>query len=198
VTREASPAPGTLHSRLRIETRTAHDALEGGLGLMGDISIDTYRHVLARFYGFWIGWQPQVAALLDDPALTTPRQRLHMLERDLLTLGLAAGDLAALPRCPLVDLRDDAESLGSLYVMEGSTLGGRTILQNVDRRLGRRFRAGRAYFSGYGEETGAMWRSFLVRLDRVPAAHMERVSAGAIATFERIAWWAPAASTRVT
>lgn len=170
-------------------TRPAHDALEGSLGLLGDIGLDEYRRVLVRFHGFWAGWQPQVAALLSEEDLTKPRQRLHLIERDLVALGVTAEALATVPRCPLVDLRDAADALGSLYVMEGSTLGGQPILRNIDRCLGSAHTAARGYFNGYGKQTSAMWRSFLSRLEQEPIAHAERVGLGATATFERIAWW---------
>jgi heme oxygenase len=47
-----------------------------------------------------------------------------MLAADLGALGLSVDAMEAVPQCPLTELRDDMEALGSLYVMEGSTLGG--------------------------------------------------------------------------
>ena len=182
-------SPGALLAHLRATTRPAHEALELSLGLLGDIALDEYIRVLIRFHGFWAGWQPQVAALLSEEDLTSPRQRLHLIERDLVAFGVPVEALATVPRCPLVDLRDAAEALGSLYVMEGSTLGGQPILRNIERCLGPTHAAGSAYFNGYGKETSAMWRSFLARLEQEPIAHAERVGFGATATFERIAWW---------
>ena len=73
--------------------------------------------------------------------------------------------------------------------MEGSTLGGRVIQRNVTLRLGFDDRFGCSYFAGHGANTGAMWRSFLARLDEAPMAEAERIADGACATFERLAWW---------
>jgi heme oxygenase len=187
---DAAAPNGPVLGHLRAVTRPAHDRLEGALGLLDEhLDLAAYRRVIECLYGFWHGWQPRVAALLQDEALVRPRQRLHLLEADLAALGLSASQRAALPLCPLPDLEDARQALGSLYVMEGSTLGGRIIRRNVERRLGFDDRAGCAYFTGYGAETGLMWRSFLTRLDAAPTDHAERIGTGASATFECLADW---------
>lgn len=180
---------GTMLQQLRTATRPAHDALEGSLGLLDEqLDRDSYGPVLQRLYGFWQGWEPHVAVLLRGEMLAGQR-RLHLLAADLATLGFSASAVALLPACPLPVLRDAAEALGSLYVMEGSTLGGRVILRNVERCLGLDANAGGSYFAGYGAATGSMWRAFLIRLDAVPAGDAARVATGATATFERLGWW---------
>jgi len=90
---------------------------------------------------------------------------------------------------PLTPLHDAAEALGSLYVMEGSTLGGRLIRRNVQRCLGSVASTACAYFSGYGAETAMMWQAFLGLLDAAPAADRQKIGNGAVATFERLGWW---------
>lgn len=179
-------------ARLRVVTRPAHDLLEGALGLLDEqLDRETYKLVLERFYGFWCGWEPQVATLLQDKPLFDPRRRMHLLRADLAVLGLSARAVDALPKCPLPLLHDAAEALGSLYVMEGSTLGGRIIQRNVERCLGFDSRSGCTYFAGYGASTGIMWRLLLARLDEASATDAERVATGATATFERLAYWLP-------
>jgi heme oxygenase (biliverdin-IX-beta and delta-forming) len=42
-----------------------------------NLDLAAYKGLLARFYGFWSGWQPQVASLLRNDAFLTPRRRLH-------------------------------------------------------------------------------------------------------------------------
>jgi len=185
----AVPREGPLLAHLRAVTRPSHDALEDALGLDGALDLDAYRRLLARFYGFWTGWQPQVAALLAEERLTTPRRRLHLLAADLTASGLSAKDLEALPRCPLTPLQDAMAALGSLYVMEGSTLGGRVIQRNLERSLGALGADSRSYFNGYGPETGRMWLSFLARLEAAPAGAAVRIGRGALATFERLGGW---------
>jgi len=181
---------GAALAHLRAVTRQAHDALEDSLGLLDErLSLDAYKSVLERFYGFWRGWEPQAGALLQDEAFSGPRRRLHLLADDLAALGTAAHALETLPLCPLTTLRDAVEALGSFYVMEGSTLGGRLIRRNVERCLGSDGRAGCSYFNGYGVETGSMWRSLLARVDAAPTADAERMGRGAVATFEHLGRW---------
>ncbi len=177
-------------AHLRSATRQDHLALEGVLGLLDEhLELGAYTEMLRRFYGFWAGWEPQIAALLDDPMLLQPRRRLHLLAADLMTLGLSRHDLARLPDCPLVGLTGVTEALGSLYVMEGSTLGGKVISRNLERCLGAQAGTACSYFHGYGLRTGQMWRAFLAELDRVPAGQAEMAACGARATFQRLGWW---------
>jgi heme oxygenase len=181
---------GLALAHLRTITRPSHDAIEGALGLLDEgLTLGAYVNALSRLYGFWRGWQPQIAFLLQDEDFTAPRRRLHLLAADLSALGVSAGRLDALPSCPLVELRDGIEGLGSLYVLEGSTLGGKVIARNVARRLGDAGGESSSYFRGYGDNTSRMWRSFLARLDEAPEADMRQIGFGALATFERLGSW---------
>jgi heme oxygenase (biliverdin-IX-beta and delta-forming) len=189
----AEASPDLLHL-LRTATRPAHDRIETMLALT-EPSLDgaRYRAVLARFLGFWLGWEPRVAAALDDPLFFAPRRRAHLLRRDLDALGLPEDEIAALPRCALPALAGPQAALGALYVMEGSTLGGRVLVRHVARRLGvAEGMPGALYFSGYGDATGAMWRDFCVRLRAAPAGSAPEITAAALATFDLLAaWFAP-------
>ena len=179
------PHLGTASIRdlLREGTRAEHDRLEDGLRLTDPaLSPDRYREVLSRFHGFWAGWEPRVAAELADDAFLAPRRRLALLRDDLRALGVAA---ERLPVCPPPPLRGRGEAMGSLYVMEGSTLGGRVILKGLER-IGVPQDA-RSYFTGNGEATGTMWRAFLERLEAERDA--AAVLRGAKATFQRLGDW---------
>ena len=173
----------SIRDLLRDGTRVEHDRLEDGLRLTDPaLTLERYRAVLARFHGFWAGWEPRVAAALADDAFLAPRRRLGLLRHDLRALGVVPENL---PVCPPPLLHGRGEAMGSLYVMEGSTLGGRVILKGLER-LGVPPEA-RSYFAGHGEATGAMWRAFLERLEREPDA--AAVLRGAKATFQRLGDW---------
>ncbi|HEY8612583.1 MAG TPA: biliverdin-producing heme oxygenase [Roseomonas sp.] len=174
---------GSLRARLRAATQPDHDRLEDGLRLTDPgLTPERYRAVLARFHGFWAGWEPRVAGELSDDAFLAPRRRLHLLRDDLRALDVAP---EALPICPPPPLHGHAEAMGSLYVMEGSALGGRMILKSLGRLC--LPEGGQSYFAGYGDATGAMWRSFLERLEAEP--DVPAVLRGAKATFETLADW---------
>lgn len=57
-----------------------------------------------------------------------------------------------------------AFAMGIMYVVEGSTLGGRFILKNVSEKLNLDETNGASYFSGYGNKTGSFWKNFLANL----------------------------------
>ena len=58
----------------------------------------------------------------------------------------------------------EAEFMGALYVVEGSTLGGVQIARALAPLVARKGGGGRSFFLGYGDRHGAMWRAFLERL----------------------------------
>jgi heme oxygenase (biliverdin-IX-beta and delta-forming) len=177
-------------AHVRRATRSAHQAIEGSSGLMeANLTAEIYRNVLQRFYSFWMVWEPQIGSLIQDEAFLAPRRRSHLLIADLAGLGVTEHMLIDLPLCPPTDLPDEMSALGSLYVMEGSTLGGRVILRNVEHCLGSEVRASSSYFRGYGAKSGPMWQLFLARLEQAPIASKQQIADGALATFSNLGRW---------
>ncbi|MBV5311335.1 MAG: biliverdin-producing heme oxygenase [Chromatium okenii] len=76
--------------------------------------------------------------------------------------------------------------VGSLYVLEGATLGGRTIARHLRRVLGDEL--GAAWFLDFhGEQTSTVWKQFAGALDELCAEQRlesDAVIAGALATFD--------------
>ncbi|WP_308993868.1 biliverdin-producing heme oxygenase [Mariniflexile litorale] len=79
-------------------------------------------------------------------------------------------------------------ALGMLYVVEGSTLGGRFILKNIETVPGLDQGKGVSYFTGYGSSTGSMWKSFLNTLAQYEADNNcePEIIEGALYAFECI------------
>lgn len=152
----------TLLERLKAETRAEHDRIEIAVDFeRRTATLADYRDLLARYYGFHSVWEEKAEAALVDSAFFQPRRKTGLLERDLAALGLRADEIVKLPRChPLMPLRDQAAALGSMYVIEGSTLGGAIIARGVERNLGLCPETGCAYFRSYGRDTAKMWKSF--------------------------------------
>ena len=99
--------------------------------------------------------------LAPDPDVLPRPLQDQLLVKDLAALGLEPDEIEALPQCrPLMPLRAPEAVLGSMYVVEGSTLGGAIIAREVERRLGLTAETGCAYFRSYGRDTAAMWKSF--------------------------------------
>jgi len=176
-----------------LATLEAHEDLERALGLLGQVS-DRHRFltVLDRFYGFHAVWELAIRRHCDLARVHAPRGRLPHLRRDLAALGRTSAEIGALPLCLAAHhLADDPdEAVGSLYVMEGSTLGGQLIAREL---AGAAWlpAGGVTYFHPYGPRTGGMWRSFPARADeRRP--DRETAARGARRTFALLQDWVAA------
>ena len=88
-------------------------------------------------------------------------QRLAWLDADLAALGLAP-----LPPGPGLRVHCAGAAAGALYVLEGSMLGARTLLDDV-RTLGWSAQRGAAFLHGHaGDDAGARWRTFTRHLEQ--------------------------------
>jgi heme oxygenase len=80
-----------------------------------------------------------------------------------------------------------AFAMGMMYVIEGSTLGGRVILKNTEKALGYNSEEGGKYFAGYGAQTGPLWKAFLDIFTGFAEPHNEEdIIAGANFAFSTI------------
>lgn len=177
---------------LRTATGVCHDAIESQLRLDELSDQHRYVQVLSGFECFLSAWEPRVAAQLD-PATRgwfLARSRLAFVRQD-----LAALDVPCLPSSlgedALSGLRLDgvASAWGAMYVLEGSALGGQVISRRVQQTLGLARDQGLAYFSGWGSETGAMWRAFLEKMSQEAGtgeADQQAACSAAIGTFEAL------------
>jgi heme oxygenase len=177
-------------SALRRATADRHRSIESLLSLDAAPDRRRYARMLQGFGLFLAAWEPQVRAALPraDAAWFTARSRRHLLEHDLQVLRIASPrPLAALPGFRLADV---AGAWGSMYVLEGSALGGQVIARQLAQQLAIGPETGGAYFHGWGGETGVMWRHFRERLERELAgddAALARACAAAVATFDALA-----------
>ena len=178
----------TLHLRLRAATASAHAALERDLGWEARVAtLGGYRDLLGRLHGFHAAWEPAIGAALDDGAFFESRRRLAALGDDLAFLGLTEPEIGGLPWARPIALAGPAPAMGALYVLEGSTLGGRVIGRHIAAAHGLGGE-GLAYYSGPGARTGAMWSAFRARLDSFDGEG-EAVVAAANDTFDAMRRW---------
>ena len=157
-------------------------------------SVGAYRSHLENLHGFCAALETRVGPDTFGDALPdySSRRKLALLARDLGSLGLAPEEIAALPCCPDLPAIDSvASAFGCVYVLEGATLGGRTLLPTVAARVGVTPERGAAFLASYGDEVGAMWRRFGAALDdwcRDPGRRADAETA-AIATFAALERW---------
>ena len=127
-------------------------------------------------------------ALPDYPS----RRKLSLLTGDLLALGKDPDSIAALLRCPSVPVCSNAAAaFGCVYILEGATLGGRTLLPLVQSRLGLTAGTGASFLASYGEQVTPMWRSFAAALDAwcVSPERTADAARAAVSTFDALEVW---------
>jgi heme oxygenase len=177
-----------LLASLKQETTQLHQRIENGLDLFrDDFSVEDYRSLLVRFYGYYSPWEERAAD--TAPNLVAPRTKRANLALDLEFLGMSREEILSIAACDdLPPLDTAARVLGSMYVLEGSTLGGQILLRHVRSRLGLA-EQGCAFFAGYREQTGAMWKQFGGILEDSPSNWRPEIVSSAVATFESIGRW---------
>lgn len=159
-----------------------------------------YRGLLRCFYGYY---QPVEEHLGTLPWPTVgcdfnERRKSQFLAQDLLTLGETVESLAHLSRCAdLPVLTTLAQGLGTLYVLEGATLGGAIILRRVQRTLAITPAQGGAFFYSYGERRSLMWQMFTTLMNQYMMcdtstetdAREQAIIDAASATFQSMGRW---------
>ena len=180
-------------TRLRKATESQHRKVERDLDLLrASFGRDQYLVLLRRFYGFHQAWEPKVEARLESelPGFFAPRRKLHNIEADLRYLGAGTQDLVRVPKCEkLPSMESVGLALGSMYVIEGSSLGGRILARHFGERLGMLPDAGCKFFAGYSERTSQMWSDFAEIMANRPAAEDDDMLEAAVSTFEVVGEW---------
>ena len=187
--------PSLLRDRLRCATQKAHEALEGSLDLLHQPPEREYFvRLLVRFHGFHRIWDSAVARQLPDTVL--PRPRLVLIEHDLRGLGLDENVIRAIAPCSAAACLGDHPdtALGSAYVLEGSTLGGRVITEHLSKAHWCP-PGGLQYFNPYGDKTGSNWQALLRHLAVAPG-DTDNIVAGALRTFEILQEWLVSSSSQ--
>ena len=179
-------SPSPILQALRLETRPAHDALEQNTFnqqlTAGTITEAATTHFLAKMYGFLAPYEARLQAQNLGPEWQTDtRQRAHFILDD---LQQPTSSLAICPDMPPMETWP--QLLGTMYVLEGSTLGG----QVISRQLAKSNIPLRTYFSGYGERTGPMWKAFcqLLTQEATPESEAEIVQSASL-TFQKLDAW---------
>ncbi len=176
-----------MNEALRQATADSHGRIESLLQFEGHFTLSHYERVMSGFTAFLLAWEPMIAQRLapDAKPWFAGRVRGPFAIRDLAALRLSQPAPARL----CIDLDGPAEVFGSMYVLEGSALGGQVISRRLAEQHGLGSSNGASYFAGWGQETGAMWREFRERMAREvqdTPANCSRSCAAAVQTFEAL------------
>jgi heme oxygenase len=185
----------SAHALLRSTSWPHHQRLEKRVDVKRRFTDPAaYRAHLELMWGFCVVLEERVAPLLSATLLADfpSRHKRPLLERDLEFLGMPREAIEHLPRCDSLSYCTDAASaFGCLYVLEGATLGGRTLAPLVLNRLGLDDRHGASFLASYGDDTPRMWQSFILALEVAcnDPQGQARAAAAASATFVALEEW---------
>lgn len=148
-----------------------------------------YASLLRLFYGFYKPVEDLVDLFVDKAYLPDHegRRKSASILNDLAALGEPApGNLCN----DLPIISNSYTAFGAMYVLEGSTLGGRIICGMLRKNLKTDLEAF-SFFEGYGENTGIMWAAFKSKLDNytAEAARKAEIIDAATVTFVNFKKW---------
>lgn len=147
---------------------------------------EDYAHYLKLMYDVHYDVEENIFPLLSGsiPDLKE-RKKKHLIEEDLAFLNYNKPLAGAVFNTENITI---PFALGILYVVEGSSLGGRFILKNIETIKGLDEGKGVLYFTGYGNKTGSHWKSFLNALTEYQEENNceDEIIKGAIYAFDCI------------
>jgi len=156
-----------LSTSIKDYTRNVHHDLEKILiaRIKGITTVDAYISLLAVMYGFYQPMEVAVDQYISEENIPhyALRRKAGALLDDIRFFipGYQPPTLAT--ELPVIN--NYPAALGSMYVMEGSTLGGKIIAGMVQKQLQLQHGAGTSFFNSYGNEADKMWQSFRDKLD---------------------------------
>ncbi len=124
-------------------------------------SPEGYAWSLRVMHRFFLAWEAPLfdaLACVDSGLTLAERGKVSLLSADLASLRLSPLDAPC--AVPADVVASPATALGAMYVLEGSTLGGRMIERHCAVPLGMSPSHGGAFYHGYGARTGALWHAF--------------------------------------
>jgi heme oxygenase len=112
------------------------------------------------------------------------RRKEPLLVADLSAFGESVDGEKPDSHCPIcIDL---ASGFGTLYVLEGATLGGRILCKSLKSKLDIDADNGGSFYNGYGNLTQQRWKEFGIAAEAYCTGYPQRVDsalAAATATF---------------
>ncbi|HEU4496032.1 MAG TPA: biliverdin-producing heme oxygenase [Flavobacterium sp.] len=184
------PASISFLNNLREKTSRLHKELEAlpisKSVVDPEITLPDYKKYLSLMHDVVKNFEQQVyPMLLHEVPDIEERRKASLLWNDLKYAGAAKESDARQLEMKVASV---PFAMGMMYVIEGSTLGGRFILKNIQENLGFDENHGASYLSGYGNKTGSCWKKFLNYLTDFEhdTDHEEEIIAGADYAFSLI------------
>lgn len=195
LTQDAKTPQDIFLKELRTQTHESHQSLEDNkisIQLLSEaVSVKDYQNYLGKMYGLKLGIERNVYPLLKNIfSDLEKRKKAHLIKQDLLATGMDEKEIDAIPVKNFTPTSAN-EALGIMYVLEGSSLGGRFLYKHVNKMLGLSAEKGAAFFNGYGDETGSMWKIFVSIFTEhaINDGNQQEVISAAKDTFDAVGKW---------
>ncbi len=154
--------------RIKDATSTYHNQLEEQMDRLyfgeESISRDQYEQILQTMYGLYKPLENRIIPAVRNHLDTySYESRAKRLSSDLKTLGWTDEEQAEIPcvsSTVLPTLTDLYQTLGCLYVVEGSELGSSIIRRRFEEMLDEKSLTANAFYRDNPDETRTNWRSF--------------------------------------
>jgi heme oxygenase len=176
----------SMRTALRLATAADHAALEGTRMMTvlssGIPSLDEYRDYLLRQWVLHTALEAALEPWVPGAWVNDRLIKRHWLESDINAIAAVPAVMAKPVATRLHTIASLAEALGTMYVLEGSTLGLRMIEKRLPPGHPGLSAAGR-FIRGYGADHGVRWRDFLDCLEGLPPEAWPEAIAAAGATF---------------
>jgi heme oxygenase len=162
-----------LNEQLRESTHPSHQELEKKMvSIIRKIrNKQDYVKFLRLMFGYYSALEKRVQEYVSEIEIGKRRKAERLLE------DISYFDSTDTPTLckDLPPICSHAEALGAMYVMEGSTHGGRIIAKMIEGQAGINGPSGFSFFNGYGEESAKMWEEFKTILNK-PVDEMEKLN----------------------
>ena len=150
-----------------------------------------YVDLLQLFYTYFEGLEQKIKPFINEFNFPDygKRRKAGLLEADICSFGVTANAVAASEDLP--GINNEYDAYGALYVIEGSTLGGKIISAMMAKHLNLADGTGVSFFTGYGEDTENMWQEFKQTLNRLTAGKQkdDLIIEAANQTFSKFKLW---------
>lgn len=127
----------------------------------GSLTKEHYVKLLAKFYGYFLPIENKLNQFVEFKSYLpdfSSRRKVSWLKEDIDKLITDKLEPEICKETP--EINSLSQAFGCLYVLEGSTLGGKVIAKTLFEKFGLDSSNGAAFFNGYGTETGSKWKLF--------------------------------------
>ena len=177
---------------IKADTRKLHAEAEAVLipRIKGIKTLEDYNKLLASFFGFFNPLETLIGNFIH-PGILPDIDKRRKSKSIIKSFGSETLPTVATPQV-LPEIDSLAQAFGAMYVLEGSTLGGKIIKRMMQANTALQLtEASLEFFDVYGDGTFEMWNHFRTVMDRLLTNETDITIAAETAgnTFVKLKTW---------